>query len=86
MMVHTLELADVAQLGPAFETVLGAEGLSECAIEIDSLRIRFVAPDERAASVIREIALTGVLRTAAREWVDTAMVVGAGIHGGSKAR
>ena len=86
MMVHTLELADVAQLGAAFESVLGAEGLSECAIEIDALRIRFVAADERAASVIREIARTGVLRTAAREWVDTALVVGAGIHGGAKER
>ncbi len=86
MMVHTLELADVAQLGAAFGTVLGAEGLLECAIELDALRIRFVASEERAASVIREIARTGTLRTAAREWVDTAVVVGGGIHGGAKAR
>ena len=36
--------------------------------------------------LIREIARTGTLRTASREWVDTAVVVGAGIHGGAKAR
>jgi hypothetical protein len=76
MLVHTLELSDPTQLGRAFEALLGADGLSDCAVEIDALRIRFVAPEERAAGVIRELAKRGGLRSAVREWVDTGLVRG----------
>lgn len=86
MLVHTLELADRKQLGRAIEAVLDTEGLSDCSVEIDVLRIRFVAPEERAARVIRLLARHGGLRTAVREWVDTGLVQGGGVHGGAKAR
>jgi len=71
MMVHTLELADTAQLGLAFEELLAHEYVRDCAIELDSLCIRFVAPEDRAGKLIERIATHGGLRTAAREWVET---------------
>jgi hypothetical protein len=71
MMVHTLELADAAQLGFAFEELLAHEYVRDCAIELDSLCIRFVAPEDRAGKLIERIATHGGLRTAAREWVET---------------
>lgn len=87
MLVHTLELADKTQLGRAFEAVLAAGGVSDCAIELDALRIRFTAPEELAAAVIRSLVRDGGLRAAAREWVDTGMVaVSAVAAGRSKER
>ncbi len=86
MMVHTLELADHAQLGRAFEALLVTEGLSGCAVELDELRIRFVAPDERAATLIEHIAQHGGLRAAAREWVETGSVHGTPAERRAKAR
>ena len=70
MLVHTLELADHVQLGRAFEKLLDQEGIQDCAIELDALRIRFIASEERAAHLIERIAQQGGLRTAAREWID----------------
>jgi len=74
MLVHTLELADKQQFARAFEALLGADGISDCAIELDALRIRFAADEAEAARVIRLLASDGGLRTAAREWIDTGMV------------
>jgi hypothetical protein len=74
MLVHTLELADKRQFARAFEALLGAEGVSDCAIELDELRIRFAADEAHAARLIRELARDGGLRTAAREWIDTDLV------------
>jgi len=87
MIVHTLELADKRQLGRAFEAVLQDAAASDCAIELDSLRIRFTANDEeRAARIIRELVQGGGLRAAAREWVDTGMVAANAIVSGAKER
>jgi hypothetical protein len=74
MLVHTLELADKRQLARAFEALLDAQGVSDCAIELDALRIRFAADEAQAAVVIRALASDGALRAAAREWVDTGLV------------
>lgn len=74
MLVHTLELADKRQFARAFEALLGAEGVSDCAVELDALRIRFSAEEADAARLIRELARDGGLRTAAREWIDTGLV------------
>ncbi len=74
MLVHTLELADKQQFARAFEALLGADGVSDCAIELDALRIRFAADEAQAARVIRELARDGGLRAAAREWIDTGIV------------
>jgi len=74
MLVHTLVLADKRQLARAFEALLGAEGVSDCAIELDALRIRFAADEAEAARVIRSLAVDGGLRAAAREWIDTGLV------------
>jgi hypothetical protein len=84
MLVHTLELADKRQFARAFETLLGAEGVSDCAIELDALRIRFAADERSAAAVIRELAQDGGLRTAAREWIDTGMVAASAVGVRSK--
>jgi hypothetical protein len=84
MLVHTLELADKRQLGRAFEAVLGAEGVSDCAIELDALRIRFAADERDAAAVIRELARDGGLRTAAREWIETGMIAASAVGARSK--
>jgi hypothetical protein len=86
MLVHTLELADKRQLGRAFEALLGAAGVSDCAIELDALRIRFAAEECDAAAVIRELVRDGGLRTAAREWIDTGMVAASAITARAKAR
>jgi predicted dinucleotide-binding enzyme len=86
MLVHTLELADKRQLGRAFEALLGADGVSDCAIELDALRIRFAADERDAAAVIRELVRDGGLRAAAREWVDTGMVAASAIGCGAKVR
>lgn len=86
MLVHTLELADKRQLGRAFEALLGADGVSDCAIELDELRIRFSASEDRAAAVIRELVRDGGLRTAAREWIDTGMVAASVIGCSAKER
>jgi hypothetical protein len=74
MLVHTLELADKRQFARAFEALFGAEGVSDCAIELDELRIRFAADETQAARVIRALACDGGLRSAAREWIDTGLV------------
>ena len=79
MLVHTLELSDKRQLGRAFEALLDTAGVSACAIELDELRIRFRAPEDRAAAIIRELVRDGGLRAAAREWVDTDMVAASAI-------
>jgi hypothetical protein len=79
MFVHTLELADKQQLGRAFEAVLAAGDVSDCAIELDALRIRFTAPEDLAAAVIRALARDGSLRAAAREWVETGTVVASAV-------
>ncbi len=84
MLVHTLELADKQQLGRAFEAVLGAEGVSDCAIELDALRIRFAADERDAAVLIRALAKDGGLRAAAREWIDTGMVAASAVGARSK--
>jgi hypothetical protein len=86
MLVHTLELADKRQLGRAFEALLAAPGVSDCAIELDALRIRFAADEREAAAVIRALAGTGGLRTAAREWVDTGTIVASAIGRVAKER
>lgn len=86
MLVHTLELADKRQLGRAFEAVLGAAGVSDCAIELDALRIRFAADESDAAAVIRELARHGGLRAAAREWIDTGMVAASALSARAKQR
>ena len=81
MMVHTLELADRAQLSHAFEALLASELLSDCSVELDELRIRFVAPEDYAARVIDQISRHGGLRTSACEWVATHSVLAeAGVH------
>ncbi len=85
MLVHTLELADKRQLGRAFEALLDAAGVSDCAIELDALRIRFSAPEDRAAAVIRELLRHGGLRAAAREWVETGMVAASAVSVRAKA-
>jgi hypothetical protein len=85
MLVHTLELADRRQLGRAIEELLGSDDLSDCAVEIDVLRIRFAASEERAAHVIRHLAQDGGLRAAIREWVDTGLVTGGGRDDRAKA-
>jgi hypothetical protein len=84
MLVHTLELADKQQFARAFEALLGADGISDCSIELDVLRIRFAANEAEAARVIRTLAGDGGLRTAAREWVDTGMVVASAVGGRAK--
>ncbi|HEY8119726.1 MAG TPA: hypothetical protein VII78_00275 [Myxococcota bacterium] len=86
MLVHTLELADKRQLGRAMEALLGAAGVSDCAIELDELRIRFTAPEDGAAAVIRELVRDGGLRAAAREWIDTGMVVASALTVRAKER
>jgi hypothetical protein len=86
MLVHTLELADKRQLARAFETLLGSERVSDCAIELDVLRIRFAADEGDAAEVIRELAQSGGLRTAAREWIDTGMVAASAVGVRAKER
>jgi hypothetical protein len=86
MIVHTLELADKRQLGRAFEAVLEDAAASDCAIELDALRIRFTADEERAAKIIRELVEGGGLRAAAREWVDTGMVAASAVLSRAKAR
>ncbi len=86
MLVHTLELADKRQLGRAFEALLGDSGVADCAIELDALRIRFSASEERAAAVIRELLRNGGLRAAAREWVDTGLVAASAVSCVAKAR
>lgn len=86
MLVHTLVLADKRQFSRAFEVLLGVEGVSDCAIEIDALRIRFAADEEPAARVIRALASDGGLRTAAREWIDTGLVSSRAIGCIAKAR
>lgn len=85
MLVHTLELADRRQLGRAMEELFGADDLADCAVEIDVLRIRFTASEERAAHVIQHLAQDGGLRASIREWVDTDLVTGGGIHDRAKA-
>ena len=79
MLVHTLELADKRQFARAFEALLVADGVSDCAIELDALRIRFAAAESDAARLIRELARDGGLRAAAREWVDTGLVSAAAV-------
>jgi hypothetical protein len=86
MLVHTLELADKQQFARAFEALLGVDGISDCAIELDALRIRFAADEAQAARVIRALASDGGLRTAAREWVDTGMVAASAISLRAKER
>ena len=86
MLVHTLELADKRQFARAFEALLDSEGVSDCAIELDALRIRFAADEADAARVIRDLAREGGLRTAAREWVDTGMVVASAVGARAKQR
>jgi predicted dinucleotide-binding enzyme len=86
MLVHTLELADKRQLGRAFEALLGADGVSDCAIELDALRIRFAADERDAAAVIRELVRDGGLRAAAREWIDTGLIAASAIGSCAKVR
>jgi hypothetical protein len=86
MLVHTLELADKQQFARAFEALMGAEGVSDCAIELDALRIRFAAEEADAARLIRALAEGGGLRAAAREWIDTGLVSARAIAACAKAR
>ena len=86
MLVHTLELADKWQFARAFEALLSTDGISDCAIELDELRIRFAADEAQAARVIRTLAGDGGLRAAAREWIDTALVTASAVSACAKAR
>ena len=64
MYVHTLEFTSASQLARAYEELATDGAIEDCSIELDLLRIRFLAPPSRAAQLVERIYLDGGLRFA----------------------
>ncbi len=74
MYVHTLEFVDATRLGAAFERIASDEQVEDCLVETAQMRIRFVAPPERAASLIERIYQDGGLRFSQRHRVERGLL------------
>ncbi|MFQ5699004.1 MAG: hypothetical protein ACE5IL_12055 [Myxococcota bacterium] len=53
--IHELRFSDEAALSRAFGRVRGSEWVEDCLIEPARLRIRFVAPSDRAAGLVERL-------------------------------
>lgn len=53
--IHELRFSDESALSRAFGDLRGSEWVEDCLIEPGRLRIRFVAPSERAATLVEKL-------------------------------
>jgi hypothetical protein len=74
--VHTLEFVDTARLAAAFERIASDEQVEDCLVETAQMRIRFVAPPERASWLIERIYQDGGLRFSQRHRVARGLPAG----------
>ncbi len=66
MFVHTLEFTSAGQLARAYEEIAVDGSVEDCSIELDALRIRFLATPALAQHLVERIYLAGGLRFASR--------------------
>jgi hypothetical protein len=64
--VHALLFADAHRLARAFEQLLQSDWIDDCLVDLEALRIRFVAAVEAARPLVERIYLDGGLRFASR--------------------
>jgi len=62
MQVYDLQFTDPATLAAGFRRAQEASAVDSCTLEMDRLRMRFVAPREHAEELTRRIYLDGGLR------------------------
>jgi hypothetical protein len=64
--VHALRFADLGRLSRAFEQLLAGDRVDYLLVDLDALRIRFIAAAEFARPLVERIYLDGGLRFASR--------------------
>ncbi len=73
VVVHDLQFRDETHLNRSAQDLLVADGVEDCLVEAESLRLRFVASAEVGAGLIEEIYLDGGLTWCSRhELIDPA--------------
>jgi hypothetical protein len=77
VIVHDLQFKDLAHLTRSVNELLDAEGVEDCLIEAEDLRLRFVAPRRLADALLERIYLHGGLTWCSRHGLDGS---GAGSH------
>lgn len=50
--IHELRFSDAASLSRAFDRIHGSEWVEDCLVEPSRLRLRFLAPADRAAGLV----------------------------------
>ncbi|MGH0036552.1 MAG: hypothetical protein ACQGVK_16115 [Myxococcota bacterium] len=77
MIVHDLQFRDLGHLTRSVNELLDAEGVEDCLIEAEELRLRFVAPRRLSGSLLERIYLYGGLT-----WCSRHPLKGARAHPG----
>lgn len=70
MFVHDLQFRDLSHLTRSVNELLDTEGVEDCLIEADDLRLRFVAPRKLADHLLERIYLHGGLTWCSRHRLD----------------
>jgi hypothetical protein len=68
-LVHALRFTDSVALARAFEEIASHEFVEDCLIDLEALRIRFIAAAEPARTLIERIYLHGGLAFSTRHRV-----------------
>ena len=72
MDVHDLQFRDIGHLTRSVNELLDSEGVEDCLIEADDLRLRFVAPRRLADVLLERIYLQGGLTWCSRHKLNGA--------------
>jgi hypothetical protein len=70
VIVHDLQFQDLAHLTRSVNELLDVEGVEDCLIEAEHLRLRFVAPRRLADALLERIYLHGGLTWCSRHPLD----------------
>ena len=71
LLVYQLEFSEKGDVESAFELLIDEQGVTSCAVELDTKKARFLASQSAGSAIVERIYGTGGLRWCSRHAVQT---------------